>query len=152
MATLLGTDLYRKETAGIQSALPAGQNLTGEHMQFQGTYTILGTEAAADILPIVKLPIGAQLTSLLVSTDAIGGTTVTFTGIGDAGSAQRYSSTAIPLTAAQSETAMTKTNAICVTPFTIDTDANATILAVFGGTLPATAGKKITFRGFFRMP
>jgi len=156
MATLLGTDTYQKQAAsqGNPAARPNGQLTSGETVQFFGTYTCTGAEVTADVVPLFKLPIGAILYpgTMRISTDAVGGTSVVFTQIGDAGSAGRYSGTSIPLTAAQTETAVTPTNAIAVTPFAVDTEANRTVLATMTHSGAPTAGKKIVVRGFYRMP
>ena len=156
MATLLGTDTYQKQGAfpTNRAAAPSGQSVTGELMEFSGTYTCTGAEASGDVIPLVKLPIGAILRPSLmrVSTDAIGGTSAVFTKIGDAGDDDRYSATSLALTAAQTETAVTPTNAIAVTPFQVDTEANRAILATMTHSGAPTAGKKIFVRGQFRMP
>lgn len=154
MATLLGTDTYQKQASSNPAAKPEGQAISGELKEIFGTYTCTGAEVTADVIPLFKLPIGAILRpgTMRISTDAIGGTTAVFTQIGDAGSANRYSSTSIPLTAAQTETAVTPTNAIAVTPFVVDTAANQTVLATMTHAGAPTAGKKIVVRALYRMP
>ena len=154
MATLLGTDTYQKQASTNPGARPSGQVVSGTVVEFFGTYTVTGAEVTGDTVPLIKLPIGAILrpSSVRISTDAIGGTTAVFTQIGDAGSAGRYSGTSIPLTAAQTETAVTPTNAIAVTPFAVDTAANQTVVATMTHAGAPTAGKKIVVRGEYRMP
>ncbi len=58
-------------------------------------YTTTGAEINNDVIRITNLPIGAVVTGIRVSNDALGGTGTTIASIGDAGSANRYSATAI---------------------------------------------------------
>lgn len=152
MATLLGTDTYAGQVSALQGAKPDGQKTRGDISSFEGQYTFLGTENSGDVLPIINLPAGAILhpDSIRVISEGIGGTGVVFNKIGDAGDDDRYSATNVALTAAGIVT-VTPTNAIMLNPYVIE-EANRTILAALSGTLPATAGKKITFRGIYRMP
>lgn len=110
------------------------------------THIVTAAEAAADVLNIVILPEDSYLVPDLmkVANDGAGGTSVTLSKIGDAVDDDRYSTTAVALTAAGFIT-VTPTAAIRVTPFQI-TETTRTIQATLAGTLPMTAGKKILFR------
>ena len=152
MATLLGTDVFQRQTSTNPAARPDGQLVSGDIAEITGTYTVLGTETSGDTLPLFKLPIGAILRAMFVSTDAIGGTSALFSEIGDAGDADRYATTDIPLTAAQTETAMAMTNAIAVTPYVIATAANQAVTGTITHSAAPTAGKKIVIRAQYRMP
>ncbi len=124
----------------------SGATLTPMLLWATVTRTVDATEAAADVINIIDLPVGARLVPDLmkVANDGAGGTSVTISKIGDAEDDDRYSATAVALTAA-GNVAVTPTNAISVTPFTI-TETTKTIKAVLAGTLPMTAGKKIVFK------
>lgn len=151
MATLLGTDLYRQETSTNPAALPDNTAITGEPVRFTAKYVPTGAEVTLDVLPIVRLPLGATLIteSMRFSSTSVGGTTVAFSQIGDAGSAARYSATSIPLTANQTGTAITPTNAIMVTPFKIITEANRDILATMTHAGAPSASGAITITGYY---
>lgn len=152
MATLLGTDTFQRQT--VKPALALGRETSVDIREVVGTYTCTGAEVTGDIVPLFKLPIGAILIpkEMFVSTDAVGGTSVVFSKIGDAGDDDRYSATSVALTAAQTDTQVTPTNAIAVTPFTVDTEANQTVLATMTHSGAPTAGKKIFVRARYRLP
>ena len=152
MATLLGTDTYQKQVSTNPGARPNGQLVSGEMFEFFGTYTCTGAEVTADVIPLIKLPIGAILRpgSVRISTDAVGGTSVVFSKIGDAGDDDRYTATSVALTAAGTELSLTLVNANVVAPFTIDSAANQTVLGTMTHSGAPTAGKKIVIRGLYR--
>lgn len=156
MAALLGTDLYQKQAASPKNpaARPNGQSVSGELVEFSAKYTILGSETSGDTLPIVTLPIGAILrpSSMQVSTDGVGGTSVVIASIGDAGSATRYSSTSVALTTAATNTAVTEAAANALAPYAIASEANRTVVATITHSGAPTAGKLIVIRGLYRMP
>jgi hypothetical protein len=109
-------------------------------------YKIVGTEASGDILKLVQLQNGVIVypEQSAVISEGIGGTGVTLTAIGDQAKANRYSATAVALTAAG------------VVPLTViaavKTDStNNVIQATLGGTLPATVGKKFWLKLAYRI-
>lgn len=114
-------------------------------------YKFTGAEATGDILNLVQLPNGTIVYTehSAVSSEGIGGTTVTFTKIGDAVDDDRYSATAVALTAA-GFVPLTVIAANRAVPWVIDKDTNL-IKAVLGGTLPATAGKRIWLKLAYRV-
>jgi len=152
MATLLGTDTYQKQASTNPAAQPLGQTISGDVQEITGTYTILGTEATNDVLPLFKLPVGAILRDMWVSTDGVGGTSVIFSEVGDAGNADRYATTDIALTAAGIEIKMTATATQALTPFVIDSAANQTVTGTITHGGAPTAGKLVVVRAEYRMP
>jgi len=118
----------------------------GDVKILRATYTATGTEVAADTIAICKLPVGAVVVphDCRYAYAAMGGTGTALASLGDAGSANRYSSTSVAVTSAGT-VAVTPTNAIALTPYEIEA-GNETILATLAltsGTI--TAGQKITF-------
>lgn len=152
MATLLGTDTYQKQASTNPAARPDGQLVSGDIAEITGTYTILGTEASGDVLPLFKLPIGAVLRDMYVTTDGVGGTSVLFSEIGDAGDADRYATTDIALTAAAIETKMTARNTNALAPYAVASAANQTVTGTITHSGAPTAGKLIVIRAQYRMP
>lgn len=153
MATLLGTDTYKKETSTDPSARANGQVTSGTVVEFTAQYTTLATEASGDVLPIFVLPVGAYFRSLEVSTDGVGGTAVIITSVGDLASAARYATGDLALTAASTNPLpMLMLGAIGVTPFAVTAGDAQTLTCTLTGTFPMTAGKLITFIGTYRMP
>lgn len=109
-------------------------------------YTSSGSEAADDIIRILKLPVGARVVPHLirVSCEAMGGTGTTLATIGDEVDDDRYSATAVVLTSA-ANLAVTPTAAIGLDPWTI-TEATSTITAKVGlSSGSVTANKDIEF-------
>jgi hypothetical protein len=111
-------------------------------------YAFVGTEASGDILKLGQLPPGVTIMAdeIKLQSEGIGGTTVTFTAIGDQQTANRYTTTAVPLTAATAGAAITPVVANTIPPVVITKDVNDVIQGTLGGTLPATAGKRIWLR------
>ena len=105
------------------------------------------TEASGDIIQIGRLDPGVVVHAdeVTVMSEAIGGTSVTFTAVGDQQVANRYSTTAIPLTAA-GYNKMVPVAGTSIPEVKIVKDVNDVLQATLGGTLPATAGKKIWVR------
>lgn len=123
-----------------------------EDRAFEAIWTILGTEAVGDFIEFFDLPIGAYFLpeeSRFIS-DGIGGTSVTFTKIGDLVDDDRYTATAIALTAA-GIVAITPIGANLLDRFKVAAGSQ-TIRGVLGGTLPATAGKRVKLIGKYRLP
>jgi hypothetical protein len=149
----LNTDIYAGQIGNVRDRVE-GQKVTGDTKSFTVIYTTTGTEAVGDVLNIVALPIGSILhpEALRVSTDGVGGTTATLATIGDAGSANRYSSTAVGITSAGTAVTVTPQNAVSITPYAVTKDTNV-VQATLGLASGAfTAGKKVLIRGAFRMP
>lgn len=114
-------------------------------------YAIKGTEASGDILKLGQIQNGVVVypEQSAVISEGIGGTSVTLTAIGDAVVTNRYSATAVALTAAgfvpltviaANRAAMVKTDS-----------TNNVIQATLGGTLPATTGKKFWLKLAYRI-
>jgi hypothetical protein len=152
MATLLGTDTFQKQNSTNPAAKPDGSAISGDIREITGTYTCTGSELTGDTLPLFKLPIGASLREMYVSTDGVGGTSVIFSEIGDAGDADRYATTDIALTAAGVETKMTARATNALAPFAVDTAANQTVTGTITHGGAPTAGKVIVLRASYRMP
>jgi len=153
MATLLGTDTFQKQASTNPGARPLGQVISGDVQEITGTYTTTAADAAADIIPLFKLPVGAILRDMYVTTDGIGGTGFIFSSIGDAGDDDRYATTDIALTAAGIEIKMTARNTNALAPFAVDTAANQTVTGTLAsGSGTVTAGKLIVIRASYRMP
>jgi hypothetical protein len=150
----LSTDIYVGQSSVNVKDRVDGNKVTGDMKTFTAIYTATGLEAVGDVLSIVQLPVGAILNadSLRVTTDGVGGTTATLATIGDAGTAARYSATAVALTAAGTNLTVTGVNANALTPYPVTKDTNV-IQATLGLAAGAfTAGKKVLIRGNFRMP
>lgn len=107
--------------------------------------------ASGDIVKLARLDPGIHVFSneIVVFSEGIGGTTVTFTALGDQQLANRYSTTAIALTAAGWVT-VTPAVATTIPDVLIVKDVNDVLQATLGGTLPATAGKRIWVRVKYR--
>lgn len=124
----------------------------GETRLLEVEYKVLATEASGDILKLYQLPAGAVVLpeKTVVFSEGIGGTSVTLTKIGDQGDDDRYSATAVALTAA---------GIVNVTPATFATPPNRVVIdstnnvlqATLGGTLPATANKRFVVQVTYRL-
>lgn len=151
MALLTGTNTQQRQAAALKNpaATPTADVIGAQRLDFSGTYTVTGSEATGDQIPVVVLPIGAQLIpeSVRVSTDGAAGTSTAIAKLGDAGDDDRYSATAITITGAVTATAVTATNAITLTPYVVATEANRTVLATITHAGAPTAGKLIHFKG-----
>jgi hypothetical protein len=114
-------------------------------------YKIVGTEASGDILKLVQLQNGVIVypEQSAVISEGIGGTGVTLTAIGDQAKANRYSATAVALTAA-GVVPLTVIAANRAAPVKTDSTNNV-IQATLGGTLPATVGKKFWLKLAYRI-
>jgi hypothetical protein len=104
-------------------------------------------EASGDILQLGRLDpnVVVHADDITVLSEGIGGTTITFTAVGDQQSANRYSTTAIPLTAA-GYAKLVPVPATTVPEVKIASGVNDVLQGTLGGTLPATAGKRIFVR------
>jgi hypothetical protein len=141
-----------QESAQLRSRIKSSV-INGDVKIFRAQYTATGTEVAADLIAIGKLPVGAVLLphDCRYSYQAMGGTGTALSQLGDATTANRYSSTSVAITSAGT-TAVTPTAAIALTPYEIEA-GNETIfatLALSSGTM--TAGQKISFLLAYIMP
>jgi hypothetical protein len=104
-------------------------------------------EASGDILQLGQLDNGVVVHAddITVLSEGIGGTTVTFTAVGDQQTANRYTATAIPLTAA-GYAKLVPAPATTIPEVKITGGTNDVIQGTLGGTLPATPGKRIWVR------
>ena len=114
-------------------------------------YKFVGTEASGDILKLGRLDPGTTVIAdeMKVLSEGIGGTSVTFTAVGDQAVANRYTTTAIALTAA-GFVSLTPVAATTIPEVVITKDVNDVIQGTLGGTLPATVGKRIWVRVRYR--
>ncbi|HWL54281.1 MAG TPA: hypothetical protein VNQ90_17710 [Chthoniobacteraceae bacterium] len=146
MATIK-TDLIGKLEATSPKARPLGYETGASLLRLTATYTATGDEAAGDVIEIGELPIGAELVPNLctVISEGLGGTTGTITKLGDAEDDDRYSATAIALTAAGIVN-VTATNAAALTPYRVteETKRIAGTIGLASGSF--TAGKKVRFQ------
>ena len=161
MPTLFKTDIATAQDATNPRNRANGFLTTAEILRLTAVVVIAGTEADGDVIDIGDLPNGAQLIPghCQVSTDGVGGTGATVASIGDAGSATRYSSTAIAITAAGTTT-VTPTSAAGATPYAVTipapgvsgtaTNRIKATLGLTSGSL--TAGKLLRFTLFYVIP
>lgn len=153
MATLK-TDVQTAQTTGFAKDRVEGQKVTGEVRYVEAVYTTTGAEAAADVIEVVTLPVGAIVLPerSSIACEALGGTGTALSKLGDAGDDDRYSATGVVLTAA-AHTAVTPalaTSVLVRTPLTTTTNVLKATVALSSGSV--TAGKKIVFLLAFRMP
>lgn len=147
------TDVYAAQISPNVKDRVEGERVYGVIRFAEAVHTMTGTEAAAELVSIVKLPIGAIVYPELckVATEACGGTGTAVSELGDAGSSTRYSSTSIALTSA-AIIAVTAVPAITVSRFVI-TSATQVIIAKLGlSSGNTTAGKLVRFIIAFRLP
>ena len=104
-------------------------------------------EASGDIVKLARLDPGITIFSneIVVFSEGIGGTTVTFTALGDQQTANRYTTTAVALTAA-GWVNVTPVAGTTIPDVVITKDVNDVLQGTLGGTLPATVGKRIWVR------
>lgn len=145
MANLATAEYTKQISPNPKDRLP-GTETSSPLRWMRARYTSTGAEAAADVLYICKLPIGARVVPHLirVSCEAMGGTGTTLATIGDLVDADRYSATAVTLTSA-ANLAVTPTAAIGLDPHTIieGTDIITATLGLSSGSV--TADKDIEF-------
>ena len=157
---LLKTNQATAQQSGLVASSIDGNDVTGRLAYAFPVYTTTGAEAAADILDIVELPVGATFLPSLsrVSSEACGGTGFAIASLGDgvsggaaAVTAARYSSTAISLvTAASSAVTPAVAQAAVPTAVTEATNCIKGTIALSSGSV--TAGKKVQFIIAYRMP
>ena len=109
-------------------------------------------EASGDILKIFKLQPGAVVYPELSGAywEAVG-SAATIVAIGDQQTANRYSTTALTLTAAGFG-AITPVVATTIPRTVIVAGTNDVLQVTLGGTLPATVGKRFWIRLHWRLP
>ena len=147
------TELAKKLDSISAKQRPSGFEVGVALLCLTATYITTGTEAATDVIDIGEIPAGAQLVPSLsrVISEGIGGTGATIAKLGDATVDNRYSTTAIALTAA-GVVAVTPTNAVALIPYTVtpETTRIKATLALASGSI--TAGKRVRFELIYRMP
>lgn len=154
MAKILGTLTAQRQASKDPAVKPEGQLIAGTIVSFEGQYVCTGAEVTEDQFDIILLPIGAILLvdELKVTSEGVGGTTVIINKLGDAGDDDRYSSGNVAITAAGVNLAFVETNANALDRFKVDTEANQAIVTSVEHAGAPVAGKKVTFRGKYRMP
>jgi hypothetical protein len=145
------SEFYANQANELVRNRNASNIANGESRTATLEYKFVGTEASGDILKLGRLDPGVTVLAdeMKILSEGIGGTSVTFTAIGDQQTANRYSTTAAALTAA-GYVAVTPVAATTIPEVAITRDVNDVIQGTLGGTLPATAGKKIWVRVRYR--
>lgn len=145
------SDFYANQANELVRNRNASNVANGEIRAATYEYKFLGTEASGDILKLGRLDPGVTVIAdeIKVLSEAIGGTSVTFTAVGDQAVANRYTTTAIALTAA-GYAPLVPVAATTIPEVAIVKDVNDVIQGTLGGTLPATAGKRIWVRVRYR--
>lgn len=148
----LNTDIYAGQIGNV-GGRPEGQRVTGDVLFLQALYTTTGAEAAADVINIGLLPIGAIIIPHLsrVSCEALGGTGTAISKIGDAADDDRYSATSIAVTSAAS-TAVTPVAGGETSLYKVISETNVLKATVALSSGSVTAGKKLLFLIAYRMP
>jgi hypothetical protein len=115
-------------------------------------YKVVATEATGDILKLFQLPAGAVVMpeQMQVFSEGIGGTSVTLTKIGDQADDDRYTATAVALTAAGIVSITAAVTGIPPNRVVIDSTNNV-VQATLGGTLPATVNKRFYVKIPYRL-
>ena len=145
------SDLYAKQANPILGNRVRGDNLTPTVLMLIATYTMLGTEAANDIIDIVKLPQGTMIVPHLCQVVGDGiATTATLDvgdddvlGVGSAADADRYAD-GLDVAAAGSDLFSAIASAANTVPYRLGSDA--IIKGLFATMNTPVAGKKLVFR------
>jgi hypothetical protein len=159
---ILNTQTYLDQISGNPRKRLDAQVASGEVRFIEIPYVTTAAEVAGDILNVYQLNNGVVVLpeQSWVASEGIGGTGVTISKLGDAVDDDRYSATAIALTAAGLINPLTPNMAASVLvrtptnsgdPLTAAPATNV-LKAVLAGTLPVTAGKKVIFGIAFRLP
>ena len=153
MPTTFKSTTYTNQSGGLVRNRIDATVLSGDRRVAELEYKFLGTEASGDFIQFGQMPPGVAIYAdeIKLLSEGIGGTTVTLTALGDQQTINRYSTTAIPLTAAINSASITPAVATTVPPVTITAGINDVIQGTLGGTLPATANKRIWLRVPYRM-
>ena len=146
------SEYYANQIGGQVRYRAASNVANGDLREATLEYKFIGTEASGDILKFGRLDPGVtvQSDSMKLLSEGIGGTTVTLTAIGDQQTANRYTTTAVAATAA-GFVAITPAVATTIPEVTITQGTNDVIQGTLGGTLPATANKRIWLRVRYRL-
>jgi len=146
------SEYYANQIGGQVRYRAASNVANGDLREATLEYKFIGTEASGDILKFGRLDPGVTVQSdnMKLLSEGIGGTTVTLTAIGDQQTANRYTTTAVAATAA-GFVAITPAVATTIPEVTITQGTNDVIQGTLGGTLPATAGKRIWLRVRYRL-
>jgi hypothetical protein len=108
-------------------------------------YTTTGAEVNNDVIRITMLPIGAVVTSIRITSEALGGTGTAISGIGDAVSASRYSATSVSLVTAATTVGTLVPATFTAQPFKV-TAATQMLTANFAlSSGSVTAGRNVAF-------
>jgi hypothetical protein len=156
MATTNSTIYAKQINPTMANRLTSPQALSLNVRLFEFVYTMLGTETAADIINLVKLPLGAIIVPGLssVTTDGIA-TTATIDvgdddvlGVGAAADPDRYAD-GLNVAAAGVDLFDANACAARLTPYALGADAVITLTWATMDT--PVAGRKLTFRIAYRI-
>ena len=150
---LLSTDVYTGQSSLNVKDRIEGQRVSGDIRMVEAIYITTALEITADVMQVVKLPVGAILLpeKCWCFTDGVGGTAVIYTSMGDALDAARYSTGDLALTAASTVPLLVvPTVALLLTRYVMLATSNV-ITFTTAGTFPLTAGKKIVHHLEYRM-
>lgn len=158
----LNSEYYANQTGELVRYRAASNIANGEirmaTYEYKFGWNVVGgvaqtPEASGDILKLGRLDPGVTVLAneIVVQSEGIGGTTVTLTALGDQQTANRYSTTAVALTAAGYVT-VTPVVATTTPDIIVTKDVNDVLQATLGGTLPATVGKRFWVKVKYRMP
>lgn len=145
------------QDTGLLASRVSSKKATGDIRWLEATYTATGTEAASgDTIEIGDVPVGANVIPELfrIANEAsMGGSDLAITGIGDSGSATRYSATSLSVHSSNAAVqAITPNVAGSVISRYSVTESTKRLIATFTRTNAMTAGKKIVFLVPFRLP
>jgi hypothetical protein len=152
MATF-NTAEYTKQADGLLSNRVDGQIASGDTRIAEAVYTTAGTEAAADLVNVITLPVGAVVLpeNCRYAYEASGGTGTAISTLGDAGDDDRYSATSVTITSAGT-TAVTPVTDRVLTRYEVTASTNTVIAKLGLSSGSVTAGKKIKFVIGYRLP
>jgi hypothetical protein len=152
MPATFKSEYYKNQTDELVRYRSASNIANGEFREATFEYKFTGTEASGDFIQFGRLDPGVTVQSdnIKLLSEGIGGTTVTLTALGDQQTANRYTTTAVAATAA-GFVAVVPVVATTIPEVTITKDVNDVVQGTLGGTLPATAGKRIWLRVRYRL-
>jgi hypothetical protein len=148
----INSDIYAAQIGGLVRNRLDPSVVNAEARIAEITYVTKATELTADIIKLWQIPPGVVIyaENIKVFSEGVGGTTVTITKIGDQAVDNRYSTTAIALTAA-GIVVNTPVLASVLTRPVIVADVNDVLQITLGGTLPMTITKKIVIHVPYRL-
>lgn len=149
---ILKTDIAKKLDSTSPKARPLGRDTGAGLLRLTATYTATGAEATDDVIEIGEIPVGAELVPNLctVVSEGLGGTTGTLAKIGDSAVDNRYSTTAIAVTAA-GVVSVTPTNAVALLPYRATAETNRITATVGLASGNFAAGKRVRFQLVYTM-